>query len=793
MQTSLARATVAALSLAFCSLVQAQTRGDYHRYQGQRPNYTRNDPRRDAYDHCRKNYLKRGIPAEVFAACVDAIKDAEEAARYEATAAGCENGFYTGFANGLYYGSEDYRNHRGEFNLGMNAGKQCAFDLIDHDNDRGDRRLMRSANNAGWNKGNSEGDSDARETWVSALDRGIPQPNPHPEKELNFANSEWSFPYGQLVGQPLSLEQLAQERQYDINTFALYRKNNRRSRICNERSYYRDRSNIKGGQYYSKNGQYSTDRNAAINGQGGFDRWVANKTNFNARDARNNQSGRNGGTRAKELQNKKIEVAADQIGDEQPQNSTNTNSNPGRGGNNGGRGNANKPDSVANKGATAPTGQPQQQPSTKPPVVFDLWQIYADNFRSAYPYYAKDFYDDGFEDMLDEGANDGYGFGVGIGMEYSRQNGRVEGFNSAFRDEEHKVYNNAYQAQYFAKYDETFKDYQHNPVVRAQLLDIVETEKDGIFQPGEQIKAIYKLINYGGVEARVNAQLAGGGIESSNSAPAVIPAVTSKNVADGVLTATINSQLQSLQNAQIVLVVTGTKKEVPPSPIERTVTRQVTMDNSVSYNPLAAAGVVQVSLTVRNQSPLIPTSDDVSVVAVDNQGHRANLNIGVLPKGKVHPVSVEIKGIDPLSIYLDQVSFSVQVYKGKQLMGQSQAIGVRHNDETEKADLAKIFDDAAQSPSDLARAQAAKVQLVKEIQEEVTGARTKDYKNPEGTLVYEVVKAHNARGTQSASAKERYKELANEIRGFSKKLRVLGLFGKKGEKAYLNLVNELVD
>lgn len=781
------------LGVALCSFAKAQTRShEYHRYQGQAPAIKRSDRRKDEFAECRNKYLKKGIPAEVFDACISGIQDAEDMAREEATRMGCEDGFYTGFAAGLYDGAEYYKNDQIEFSQGMSSGLQRAMSVLDRDAQSGGR-LMGSANRAGSAKGSSDGDGDARTDWTNALDRGLPQSNPRPSSDLTFTQSEFQFPYGQLVAQPLSLEQLARERSYDVNKLGAYHDKTRRSRVCNEFRLSR-RNDFRGGNYYRKDGRYSADRSRAVDGKAAFERWNKGQVTLNSRGGGRGES-RSSATRQKQLQGRKIEVAAEgetavtpnEKPAEKPANPAGTDTRGGdsRTAGNGPRGNGGA------TGTPAPTGTPASAP--KPAVVYDLWQIYSENLQAAYAYYADDFYSLGFYDLIDDGSDVGFEAGIGAGLEYAHQQGRIAGFDREFRQQEFLSYNRAYRDEYQSQYARTFNHYRTTPVVRAQLLDVVETVKDGIFQPGEAIKAIYAIKNYGGVAANLTAQLQGAGIASSNAAPIVVPAVTSKNVADGVLTATLNPSLESLNNAQILLVVSG-GEETQRSAIERQVTRQVTLDG-VRYEPVAPAGVVKVTVTVKNRSPIIATSDDVKVVIADNSGNRVEPNLGTLKAGEtLQPPAFELRNVDPLSIYLGRVSFTVQVFKGTQLIAKSGVIAVAPNAQTATSDLAAIFDLSVQDPAKAAQANAALEQLVAEVSEEIEDVKNSTYeKNPEGTLLNEVVKAYQKRGAQSANAKGRYREFANKIRPLSKRLTTNRLFGRKskGEKAFLGMLDTL--
>jgi hypothetical protein len=122
-----------------------------------------------------------------------------------------------------------------------------------------------AAKNKGAEYGVQSGAGDARNTWISALDRGIPQADPQPKANLSFTDSPYANPYASFNPAPLSLEQMAWEAKVDASRLSIY--NYQDSRLCGDRSLLRDRNSFSMKGYYRADGRYRFDRNRALDGK----------------------------------------------------------------------------------------------------------------------------------------------------------------------------------------------------------------------------------------------------------------------------------------------------------------------------------------------------------------------------------------------------------------------------------------------------------------------------------------------------------------------------------------------
>lgn len=763
--------------IAVCALAQAQTtrggyqgartqnRGEYRGYtKGQDQGVTRYSRDRDEFSDCRKKYLgKPGIPSEVYAACVDAITDAKSIASRVATAFGCEDGYYTGLAQGLWDGADSFAND----NVSYLDGREAATNALN--TDPGLKDAAASAYTHGANRGDNDAASDVRTLWVKAVDRGLPAPLAAPKSDLEFTDSPFNSPYGAygaFYPAPLSLEQMAMNEQYDASNLRLYNERNRHSRICNDCEFIRPKNGFRVKDYYSKDGRYQLDRNRAIDGKDAFDGFV----NGRYRDASSR-----GNARYNQLKGKTITVQAAGQSSADTTAPKPSDASPG-----------NKP--LGNRGVS---GNGNGQRPTAAPIVYSLEEIYKTNFITSYSYYAEKFYSDGFYDMRDDGYDDGYWIGANIGRNYSGQQGFVSSFNTGFRNLERNAYNDGYRQGYASAYANEYTRYRTAPVISAELIDVVDLVDDGILQPGESTYAIYSIKNYGGVAGDLQVQLQGAGIQSSSSSSIQIPAMSSKRFEDTRLVGVINPDLKSLSAAEIYLSVTG-GDQPQLSPISRSVTHQVTLEGT-AYETETAAGVVKVKVSLLNRSPKIPTTDDVKVVVSDNNGRRVEKNLGRLKASElVNPEPIDVTGYRPLDVYQNKITYVVQVSIGDKVVATSQGIRVQEAPDKAHIDLVAIFDKTAQKAETQADALAALDQLIAEVTEEVKLIGNNTYKDsPAGTLLYTVMGTFRAH-PQSAAAKTLYSEFASKIRPLDRNLNAAIHFRKsRGRKQFLAWMDEL--
>jgi hypothetical protein len=807
------------LSLVFPAPAFAQTRGrEYRGYKGQNPGVTRFERDRDLYPECAKyvGNAQNQIPRAVYDACVDAVDAADLVARKRATPIGCEDGYFTGFSEGLYEGANWTRSDRGAQDVGFQEGLSAALAY---------QGATQPAEEDGVRLGESQGSGQAREAWVRALNQPAPafQPQPAIGVQYSVSQSRYANPYQSMGLQERSLGEMIAIEKYDPANMALFQEDRRKSRICAGFNG-RQRQNFSAGDYYRNDGRYQYDHQRAYDGRAAFDSWISGRQAFDANDVRQGRRGdsRSGPTRSS-LNANRYRDLKDQIITVQPgaepaggggvegprgnsSGTSNGNPNGGRNGNgasaDGRRGTPTPTPAAATPTPTPATPTPTPVPATPTPapIVYNLGEIYKNTFQNAYRYYAEEAYSRGFYALLDDGANDGWQIGVNVGYQFAHQNGRVMGFNHQFRELEKDAYQLGYQKQFGAAYQKTFDYYRTTAVIAADLIEIMGATDDGILQPGETIHGIYEIRNYGGVPAQLQVQFQGEAIERSNVINVAVPAGKSAKFADTRLAGVMNPGLSNFARPEILLAVTG-GHQPQLSSIRREVTRQVTLEG-VSAVASAASGVAQVQITLLNRSPKLQTPDDVkiwvttSVRGVTLAGGTASVsqNLGRMTANQklVTPV-ISLSGISGLALLNEQVEIEVRVAIGNTGVANSGKVTVRQSASSRLTDLAKVFDGSAQKADvgSQAEARAAMAQLASEIGEEVRNIKNNRYaKDPEGTLMYEVMLAYRSH-PQSESAKKLYRELASQLREFSKKLRGVGMFNSKGSKEFNRWMSEL--
>ncbi|MBS1959806.1 MAG: hypothetical protein JST80_10065 [Bdellovibrionales bacterium] len=751
--------------VALCSLAKAQDRrGDRHVFQGRsNTGITRYSQSRDLYPECAK-YNQKGIPADVYSACMDAVDAADLVAYKRATPIGCEDGYYAGFSEGLYDGSNMavQRPSIYEPNLtsqGYAEGQAIAPQY---------QSSTSAASNAGVEPGNRDGASDVRIAWQNAATgtHQIPGKNKTP-RTVTYTDSPLANPYT-AVGLPRrTLPEMAMAEQYDPNNLYLYNQNRSRSRLCN----IAVNRNFRIGDYYRNDGRYSYDRDRAYDGTAAFNLWIANSIKVDSRDMVSQRRGdrRSGPTRSS-LNGNRYSSLVGQTRTSEDQSSG---------------------------GSTTVTTPPAQP--TQPAVVYDLGKIYKETFVSAYSYYADQFYAQGFDDMDDNGATDGWNIGIGVGLEYARQESKVSGFNDTFRKMEQNAYASSYQTHYSVSYDTTFAFHQNNPVLTARLLDVVGEVVDDIIQPGQKIYAIYEVVNAGGKAAVPQVQLQGSGIASSNTTQIAVPAVNVVKVANTSLIGQINPNLGNFADAEILLVVAG----ADAAPLRKQVVRQVTLE-SLTSTAIPQSGVAKVTIVVKNQSTKIATPESVRITITDTAGHKIERDLGKLTQAQALSVSdLELQGNDELALLNTQVGVKARVSVGTAIVADSNVVAAQPNTAARWVDVAAIFNARVQDAANAAKANAALEQLIADVTAEIHGDNERgiraignndyaDRRKVGATLMFQIMEQFKK--PQSAAAKAKYAELGDKLlkSGVDRGLNAGIHFGKsKGRKQFLSWLGQL--
>jgi len=107
------------------------------------------------------------------------------------------------------------------------------------------------------------------------------------------------------------------------------------------------------------------------------------------------------------------------------------------------------------------------------------------------------------------GFDEGYSYGAFIHTELDYRRGYHEGFQEAVAHQAQVSFRRGYDPSYEQAYELFFDDWTHNAKPAIGEIWLKDGNADGVFEPGEQLLAVYELINYGGEAGRFPIVLAG--------------------------------------------------------------------------------------------------------------------------------------------------------------------------------------------------------------------------------------------------------------------------------------------
>jgi len=122
------------------------------------------------------------------------------------------------------------------------------------------------------------------------------------------------------------------------------------------------------------------------------------------------------------------------------------------------------------------------------------------------------------------GFNAGWDYGAAVATEWSFRKGYTEGFNQAVAGAAGFAFDQEYAEAFQRAYHDTYLDWLESP--HPEVLDVTldDANDDGIFEPGETLRARYRLANYGGAPGEVVVQLEGAALEQPMTAMVAMPA-----------------------------------------------------------------------------------------------------------------------------------------------------------------------------------------------------------------------------------------------------------------------------
>jgi len=261
---------------------------------------------------------------------------------------------------------------------------------------------------------------------------------------------------------------------------------------------------------------------------------------------------------------------------------------------------------------------------------------------------------------FEQGLDEGWSYGAFVHQELDYRQGFRAGFVSGLEDAAQAGFDRSYMAIYAEAYRASFDEWSRNP--KPEIVDVwlLDGNRDGVFEPGEELRVDYEVINYGGGRGRLPLRLEGSVLERSGHTIVDLPA-RSVTRADEMLSARIAPRTPTRTNAELALILAGQARELPlrvsyPLQLRRGAWR-VRRSN--------LEGEVVLEVDVENQSRLA-LEGHVELTTGALPGFVLSKPLGILEAGVVRRLALPVTGLDPLELIAGWVSLDVAVF-GRQV------------------------------------------------------------------------------------------------------------------------------
>jgi len=262
-----------------------------------------------------------------------------------------------------------------------------------------------------------------------------------------------------------------------------------------------------------------------------------------------------------------------------------------------------------------------------------------------------------YRDAWRAGFADGWRYGAAIQAEWSYRRGYSEGFDLAVTETAAIAFPYAYDRAYAEAYDRWFADWTAHPHPGLGEVRLEDDNEDGIFEPGERLRAFVEVVNYGGGAGSFELIASGSGLVATKATTVRTPG-RGRGATAQTLSLAVDLGVPSRTRTTVTVVFGDARADVPlyiSRPLEFAGASRIDADR--------IGGRVTLGVAVVNTSRLAaPASVRVDPLT-GHPGARED-DLGVIPAGGSRQASVTFEGIHPLDLIGGDSRWRASVLRG---------------------------------------------------------------------------------------------------------------------------------
>ncbi len=257
---------------------------------------------------------------------------------------------------------------------------------------------------------------------------------------------------------------------------------------------------------------------------------------------------------------------------------------------------------------------------------------------------------------FDHGYSDGWEYGAWMQYEISFQEGFADGFDHAVRSAAESAFARNWDGAFTRAYEVSFDEWMNS--IRPVVVDLhfEDGDRDGVFEPGEELELFYTVANLGGGFGELELSLDGGILV--RPVPGTVRFEGRGRLDDSEpLLARIADDVPVRTRGVLVLDLAGARASA-----ELMVARPLQFEDSWqvdSHDALHGSTVVEVQVVNRSRRPVTGSLGIVESPGYDLSETR---DLGQMAAGEIRTVRFRLDGIDPLDILSGELRFGFQAF-----------------------------------------------------------------------------------------------------------------------------------
>jgi len=240
------------------------------------------------------------------------------------------------------------------------------------------------------------------------------------------------------------------------------------------------------------------------------------------------------------------------------------------------------------------------------------------------------------------GYADGWRYGVAVNAEWNYRQGYAEGFDDGVRASAALSFPFLIDRAYAAAYDAEYRRWSDNAVPSFLALRVIDENDDGVVEPGEGVRLLGEILNYGGAPGSFDVHVDGTVLAEAEATTVRLPARSRTELEP--ITLRVSDRVAPRTQGDLTVAVADERESLPIY-----VSRPLEIEGRTVVDAEPLAGRARLVLTVANRSRK-PLRGEATLSALDGASAGDRTDILSIPAGGTARMESTYDGIRPLDL-----------------------------------------------------------------------------------------------------------------------------------------------